>query len=137
MYRPNKGMSTPWGTCQNKTVLGRGVFTVSTAGHGGLAVSRALALRVLTPKALKHAIGTKGYYWFEEDCAICLALVDSSHVLDLFCNVLQRNKAKTHLEAINSVERWYPDYFEAAKQINQINDNFTEVNFMRGVCNES
>lgn len=110
MRQYKRGMSTPWGECQDKRVLGRGVFTVSTAGHGGLAVSRALALRLFQSEALKTAMETKGYFWFEEDCAISMALVDSSYILDLFCKVLNRDKAETHLMAIQSVEKWYPDY---------------------------
>jgi hypothetical protein len=118
MFNEKRGMSTPWGTCQNKTVLARGVFTVSTAGHGGLAVSRALALRLFQREALRlAAFESNGYFWFEEDCAISLALVDSRHILDLFCDKMQWDKTKTHLNAIQSVERWYPDYYKGLKQV--------------------
>ena len=118
MYNEKRGMSTPWGTCQNKTVLGRGGFTVSTAGHGGLAVSRALALRIFQREALRvAAIYSNGYYWFEEDCSISLALADSKYLLDLWCQKLNRNKAETHISAIKSVERWYPEYYQGLKQV--------------------
>ena len=118
MYNEKRGMSTPWGTCQNKTTIQRGIFTVSTAGHGGLAVSRALALRLFSRETLRlAAIETKTHFWFEEDCAISIALVDSASLLHAWCSVLNRNKAETHLSAIKSVERWYPDYYKGLKQI--------------------
>lgn len=99
-------------------MLAHGVFTVSTAGHGGLAVSRALALKIFQREALRlAAFESNGYFWFEEDCAIDVALVDSASLLHLCCLALGRDKQAVLADATKSVERWYPDYYKRLKQV--------------------
>jgi len=111
LFSRSRGMSTPWGACQNKTVLGRGVFIVDTAGHGGMAISKGLALRLLSKTAIEQAaIDYGAYYWFEEDCAISIPLVDSNYILDLFCTKLQRDKSKTYEIASESNKHYFPNY---------------------------
>jgi hypothetical protein len=62
-----EGSWTPWGKAQDATQITRGVWWVSTASHGGLAVSLGRAQRVLTEKARSIGIQIGGYRWFEED----------------------------------------------------------------------
>ena len=59
---------TPWGKAQSVTTIARGVRWVSTASHGGLGVSEALARKVFTAAALAAGFTQGGYVWFEEDC---------------------------------------------------------------------
>lgn len=56
---------TPWGQTQTCHALGDGIFTVTTAGHGGIWLSpeRMKAL----PEVCRSTPYSKGG-WFEEDC---------------------------------------------------------------------
>jgi len=69
---------TPWGTSEKAIPVAPGLVWHHTAGHGGLAVSRALADRHLSDYARSapyvHCQG--GFYWFEEDCAWGLPIVE-------------------------------------------------------------
>ena len=62
-----KTIHTPWGPSQHIEQHGRGILSVSTAGHGGIFVPSELLLQL--PRCLqgfKTWIGSPN--WFEEDC---------------------------------------------------------------------
>lgn len=60
-----KSIYTPWGPSQDITQIGRGIFSVSCAGHGGIFVPNDMLLTM--PEALRtNCYG--GGNWFEEDC---------------------------------------------------------------------
>lgn len=65
-------MQTPWGISQSVRQIARGIVSVTTAGHGGLALSpdRWTYLRGLFPFTSYAGEG-----WLEEDCDACLALI--------------------------------------------------------------
>lgn len=63
-----RGPWTPWGYAQSARILQRGVQSYSTAGHGGMGITEAIAEKYLTDAA-RIAAGRpeQGKYWFEED----------------------------------------------------------------------
>ena len=54
---PSKGSHSPWGSIQTVTVLGNEVWSVGTAGHGGIKLSR--RLNALIPADFR---GKGGWY---------------------------------------------------------------------------
>lgn len=65
---------SPWGEVQHQEELCSGVFSVSTASHGGIMVHRSVAKAVLSPAARKHCFRDGSYYCFEEDCDAPVAI---------------------------------------------------------------
>ena len=57
-----------WGSVQHCNKLIPGVYSVSTAGHGGILVHKNVADLVLSYEALKSGDFENGYYHYEEDC---------------------------------------------------------------------
>jgi hypothetical protein len=57
------GSKTPWGSAQSAQELAPGIWSVSTAGHGGLKLDRARHAQL--PPECRREGG-----WFEEDCEI-------------------------------------------------------------------
>ena len=65
---------SPWGEVQHQEELCSGVFSVSTASHGGIMVHGSVAKAVLSPAARKHCFRDGSYYCFEEDCDAPVAI---------------------------------------------------------------
>ena len=66
--------NTPWGPSQTSRHIGEGIFSHSTAGHGGLYVPPEKLAEM--PAALRCNVYAGGGSWFEEDCEwalVCLA----------------------------------------------------------------
>jgi hypothetical protein len=108
--------SSPWGAVQVCKELIDGVFSVSTAGHGGIMV-RKNAADFLSPDALKYGAFKEGsYFCFEEDCCaqvVIRELLDKKlwQIPDLITD-----KAG-YEESINrSLRQWQPEYW-AARQL--------------------
>jgi len=71
------GSWTPWGSAQNARTIQRGVQFYSTAGHGGLGITEAVAEKHLTDAARIAAGRPKqGKYWFEEDVDAAIPLYE-------------------------------------------------------------
>jgi hypothetical protein len=65
--RKRRILETPWGPAQIVTALLPGqVFSVTTAGHGGIYVTGAALDRI--PAEWRAATWTKSPNWYEEDC---------------------------------------------------------------------
>ena len=110
---------SPWGEVQHQEELCSGVFSVSTASHGGIMVHRSVAKAVLSPAARKHCFRDGSYYCFEEDCDAPVAIRElldkglyTAPVNDYF-------KQGEYERVINrSLQEYHPDYWknrEAAK----------------------
>lgn len=110
---------SPWGEVQHQEELCSGVFSVSTASHGGIMVHRSVAKAVLSPAARKHCFRDGSYYCFEEDCDAPVAIRElldkglyTAPVNDYF-------KQGEYERVINrSLHEYHPDYWkdrEAAK----------------------
>ena len=97
-------MNTPWGTSQSVDKIAYGVVWCSTAGHGGLGISRVQARKLLSDAALLCANYHNGYYWFEEDCQCTIAFLEHPEWAARFNGTADSYKA--------SVERHYPRYYE-------------------------
>jgi hypothetical protein len=109
----NVKIQTPWGKSDYKTEYQRGISFVNTPGHGGLAVSKALANRILSEKARRIAgqeLG--GYVFFEEDCAIYVAALDSDTVLTHLAAESGKSKDEMKSIALASVANWFADYLK-------------------------
>ena len=110
---------SPWGEVQRQEELCSGVFSVSTASHGGIMVHGSVAKAVLSPAARKHCFRDGSYYCFEEDCDAPVAIRElldkglyTAPVNDYF-------KQGEYERVINrSLQEYHPDYWkdrEAAK----------------------
>ncbi|MCH5165087.1 MAG: DUF3849 domain-containing protein [Clostridiales bacterium] len=57
-----------WDEVQHCTVIANGIYSVSTAGHGGIMIAADLAQRILSPEAIEVGVRDGGYFCYEEDC---------------------------------------------------------------------
>lgn len=105
---------SPWGEVQRQEELCSGVFSVSTASHGGIMVHGSVAKAVLSPSARKHCFRDGSYYCFEEDCDAPVAIRElldkglyTAPVNDYF-------KPGEYERVINrSLQEYHPDYCRA------------------------
>lgn len=63
-----------WGEIETCSTIAKGIYEVSTAGHGGLMVAYDLASYILSPEAVKAGFLDGGYYCYEEDADECIPL---------------------------------------------------------------
>lgn len=66
--------NSPWDTVEECTVIAPGIYSVSTAGHGGIMIDRALAPHILSSEALAEGFVENGCYCYEEDAAESIPL---------------------------------------------------------------
>ena len=94
-----------------------GIYSVSTAGHGGIMARMDVARKTLSKAALDCAYFECGWYCFEEDCAAAVALRE---LMDkgLFTAPVNEYYAPGEYEKLidGSAQRYYPQYWEARKQ---------------------
>lgn len=109
--------STPWGAAQQSINIVRGITMVSTASHGGLMATEKAANEWFSPAALQAAMRIPGYYCWEEDCQMDIAIYDAKFLWDKFCNVLPGLTTKPMDEMLAKIKRsisgWYPEYLLA------------------------
>lgn len=65
---------SPWDEVQQCETIAEGIYSVSTAGHGGIMIAEELAPYVLSPEALSEGMKEGGYYCYEEDALQCIPL---------------------------------------------------------------
>ncbi|MCP1757790.1 DUF7007 domain-containing protein [Bradyrhizobium elkanii] len=97
--------SSPWGAIQDKRELAPGIWQVSTAGHGGIKLSRE---RNAAVPAYMRAEGG----WYEEDCQWSIAAV--VHPIGFTRTIKIEGKPdRTEMEiAHETLRNWFPDWFE-------------------------
>lgn len=95
---PREGQRCMWGDIQCVEKLANGIWTVSTASHGGIKLDRQHNARV--PKHMRMPGG-----WYEEDCAWSIPFV-------LFRNKLQHLSNYDYIEARKCFRMWFPDQYE-------------------------
>ena len=71
-----RAMPTPWGKADSKTKVADGVYEVSTPGHGGIMVGKAVAARSLSAAALRIGDPFGSFLAFEEDVAYAAVYAD-------------------------------------------------------------
>lgn len=94
------GTATPWGTSQYSKKLARGVVSYSTAGHGGIHVSKTMFAKM--PKVFQNIRTTK-QGWFEEDCEWAFVALSFP---DLF-------SSESVESAHASVKNYWPEAYQA------------------------
>lgn len=95
---------TPWGSAQYVDHLAPGIAVVSTAGHGGVKLSRERNRRIPTP--LRRDGG-----WYEEDCE---AGIPTMYYPEAFC-LRYEDPVETIAErGRQTVMDWFPDEYEEA-----------------------
>ena len=67
-------VTSPWDEVQHCATIAKGIYSVSTAGHGGIMIDAELAPYVLSSEALREGLREGGYYCYEEDAAIYIPL---------------------------------------------------------------
>lgn len=75
-----EGDDSPWGPCQTVHDHGQGVYTVSTAGHGGIFVPDELLADIPEDEQLYGAMWSGSRNWYEEDCAALIPMFRLSAV---------------------------------------------------------
>ena len=65
---------SPWDEVQQCETIAEGIYSVSTAGHGGIMIAEELAPYVLSPEALSEGMREGRYYCYEEDALQCIPL---------------------------------------------------------------
>lgn len=102
--------STPWGMAQHVTKLREGLWSVTTASHGGLRIS--LEREAEVKREFPGFIPFAGWPWLEEDCDVMIAVVlwpeafDPAAVWDVVsrCQCAGRDGRST--DAATQICRW-------------------------------
>jgi len=109
---------SPWGEIQTCHTLCPGAYSVSTAGHGGVMVSRELADKVLCKEAKDCGFMERGYLCFEEDCAAPVALRE---LMDrgLYQAPVNEYFAPGEYEAVinDSLQTFHPEYWQTRETL--------------------
>lgn len=135
---------SPWEEVQDCTVIASGIYSVSTAGHGGIMIAAELAPHILSPEAIAEGDRDREYYCYEEDVAICIPLRELYDKGILGNSYFSCNYFKTDREAAKgkyilytsltneekekaiaswdktlneSLAHWYPEYWQAYLQV--------------------
>ena len=134
---------SPWEEVQDCTVIAPGIYSVSTAGHGGIMIASELAPHILSPEAVAEGDRDGWYYCYEEDVAICIPLrelydkgilgetyfscnyfktdrEDAKDKYILYTSLTNEEKEKAIAswdKTLNeSLAHWYPEYCQAYLQ---------------------
>ena len=97
--------SSPWGAIQDKRELAPGIWQISTAGHGGIKLSR--ERNAAMPAYMRNEGG-----WYEEDCEWAKAAV--IHPIG-FQRIIKTEGKPDRIEceiAIETLRNWHPDQYE-------------------------
>ncbi len=115
----NEPTYSPWGEVQDCETLCRGIYLVTTPGHGGILVEHESTL-YLTTAARKCGFRDGGYLCFEEDCdeqVVLRELLDKK----LWQIPSRVTDPKAFEKAINdSLQEYHPEYWTArARALNR------------------
>jgi hypothetical protein len=107
--------ATPWGASQSVKKVMNGLTWHSTAGHGGLCVSKGLADRKLSSNARAEGIKYAGSYWYEEDALWAIPMYENPDWLKLMLEQGIFSSLPSRDELKKKIETYFPGYFEAGK----------------------
>ena len=104
------GIPTPWGVSQGRTLkLAVGLCNYSTPGHGGMAVSFSLAMR-MSEWARRQGIRYGGRLWYEEDCAWAIPIFELYDRVPGIRDFYEgRHVFNIRELAEQTIRQWYPD----------------------------
>lgn len=115
MYR--EPSDSPWGLVVRCDTLFPGVYSVSTAGHGGIMVQIDAARRLLSPEAQTVGFQAGGYLNFEEDCdapVVLRELMDSGIIAPRTDNYFRPGEYEACID--RSLQHWNPAYWQARQE---------------------
>ena len=98
---------TPWGEAQHSAQLGEHVWSVVTAGHGGIYAEQAV-LNIIPPAVRRCLSGRK---WFEEDIEMYLAMVFLWEVCSPSAIRREWNGSFTRMTFVVIAERMAGEYY--------------------------
>lgn len=107
--------SSPWGAIQDKKELAPGIWQVSTAGHGGIKLSR--ERNAAMPGYMRNEGG-----WYEEDCEWAKAAVVHPIGFQRVIKIEGKPDRSEFDIAMETFRNWHPDQYE----------RFTGVPLQRG-----
>ncbi|WLA44038.1 hypothetical protein QNJ95_22445 [Bradyrhizobium elkanii] len=97
--------SSPWGAIQDKRELAPGIWSVSTAGHGGIKLSRERNAAV--PKYMRAEAG-----WYEEDCQWSIAAMIHPIAFQRIIKIEGKPDRSEYDIAVETFRHWHPDQYE-------------------------
>ena len=143
MFNSQNAMPTPWGKADCKVRIAKGVYEVSTPGHGGILVGAAIAIDSLSAEALQVGERFGHFLAFEEDCAYAAVYADRPEWYRAYCaaqgnmdyELAQRaakrgqfyptraatdEQIRAHFLAI--ARHWFPAIYTSAKEIQSMKE---------------
>ncbi len=127
-------VDTPWGKAQECLEIAKGVFEVSTAGHGGVMIREELAEHMLSPEALEIGFVENGYHCFEEDAD---AQVPLHELFDKGIVDIQQYVSEKYQKSYEEIGEWlntvindeisafHPEYWQAHKNAEKSMETLT------------
>lgn len=107
---------SPWGEVQTCKELCRGVYSVSTAGHGGLMAHLDVAEKVFSGAARKCGFTEGRYLCFEEDCDEQVAIRELMDKKLFKAPVNDQFPPGQYEKVIDaSIQAYHPDYWNFRK----------------------
>ena len=101
--------SSPWGAVQQNSPICPGMTQVSTAGHGGIMVTKTFAAANLSAAARKRGMKYSDYLCYEEDCDFAIPIFELPELWPIYfqhaTNITDR---KQYL--LESLSGWNADY---------------------------
>jgi hypothetical protein len=100
--------NSPWGPVQHQTKLADGIWSVTTAGHGGIKLND--ERQGLMPEHWRQTPYSKAG-WYEEDCDWCLPFIifEADILAGGDEDALRMIRMGRHIEIFRD---WHPDKFE-------------------------
>ena len=104
---------SPWGKVQTCRELSNGVFSVSTAGHGGIMAVQEEAEELFSPDARACGFVEGQYLCFEEDCDAPVAireLMDKKLLEPIVNEYFREGEYEACID--RSLKRYHPEYMK-------------------------
>lgn len=115
-FNYQNAMPTPWGKADSKHKITDGVYDVATPRHGGILVGKAVAQKLLSPKAIAIGMDWNNYYAFEEDCDWAVFAYEQPELYAASFKTHAINPDRITPDYVRNVARvtlesYYPQYF--------------------------
>lgn len=103
---------SPWGQVQTCKELYRGVYSVSTGGHGGIMARKDIAEQIFSEAAQKCGFVEGNYLCFEEDCDAQVAIRELMDKKIITAPENEHFPPGKYEKVINaSIQAYHPDYW--------------------------
>lgn len=100
--------NSPWGRVQEQRAIAAGIVAVTTAGHGGIWLSRERLDRMPAALRVSNDYSGAGSEWFEEDCewALVAAAFPEAFPPQVCCAALQTIRGCARPDYMAQAGRW-------------------------------